>query len=74
MWAMSGLVLSFTPDQIHHYFMKAVVQKLRTLFFEQDWQTAFARAIDDVTRHEISTLLHIETLSDFLRFINEMVR
>lgn len=74
MWAMSGLVLPCAADQIHHYFIEAIVQKLRTLLFERGWQTAFAGATDDLKRHEIATPVHVKGLSDYLRFIDEMVR
>ena len=70
---MSGLVLSCAADQIHHYFIEAIVRKLRRLLFARGWQTAFAGAIDDLKRHEIATPVHVKGLNQYLRFFDEMV-
>ena len=53
--------------------MQAIVQTLHTLIVEQGWQTAFDVAIADVKRQQVATLKHVHSLSDYLRFIDDMV-
>ena len=53
--------------------MKPIVKKLRALILEQGWQTAFASAIDDVQLHKVPSLMRIQSLNDYLQFIDDMV-
>ena len=54
--------------------MTPIVKELSALILQHAWQTAFATAIDDVKRHRVAALAHINSLSDYLQFIDEMVR
>lgn len=53
--------------------MEPIVKKLRALILEQGWQTAFASAIDDVQLHKVPSLMRIQSLNDYLQFIDDMV-
>jgi phosphatidylserine decarboxylase len=54
--------------------MTPIVKELHALILQHGWQTAFASAIDDVKRHRVAALIHIDMLGDYLQFIDEMVR
>lgn len=54
--------------------MAPIVERLQTLINEHGWQEAFASAIEYARRHHVAALSHIETLDDYLRFIDTMVR
>ena len=54
--------------------MSPVVEKLQTLIVQHGWRQAFTAAIELAARQRVTGLSHIETLDDYLRFIDDMVR
>ena len=54
--------------------MHPIVQRLAELVVTQRWEAAFQSALDDVARQNVPQLASVRTLSDYLRYIEDMVR
>lgn len=53
--------------------MSPIVERLTALIAEHGWKPAFVAAIEHARRQQVASLSHIETLDDYLRFIDDMV-
>jgi phosphatidylserine decarboxylase len=74
MWAVNGPAHFDALEIQRRFAVTPIVKKLRALILQHGWQTAFSCAIDDVKRHRVAALAHINSLSDYLQFIDDMVR
>lgn len=58
----------------HLAMMDPIVQKLVALIDEHGWQRQFQQAIDCAASRYVHSVRHIRSLTDYLRYIDEMVR
>jgi phosphatidylserine decarboxylase len=54
--------------------MQAIVQRLADLIEVHSWQAAFQRAIDNVAEQGVTQLADVRTVTDYLRYIDDMVQ
>jgi len=54
--------------------MEPIVQKLANLIGEHDWGDRFQQAVHDAAAQKISQTAHIQTVNDYLQYIDDMVR
>lgn len=54
--------------------MEPIVEQLRVLIKEHSWESHFQRALDHAAAQQVAQISHIRTLSDYLHYIDDMVR